>query len=305
METSRHLPDDPTYPSALLDPPDQEDRPRRALHTRGPWPAPEGVAIVGTRRPTAEAAAFTRSLAAAIAGEGWAVWSGGAVGIDAAAHEGAMERGGVTVAVIANGLDAPYPPANAELFARVLAAGGTLVSPQADGGKPLLGAFHRRNAVLAALTFATIVVQAGEKSGARSTARSARALGRPLWVVPQPPWEERGRGCAIELALGARALVSEDALLKELRAVRRAVPRARVRAEVLAREHVLARTLQELDEETTRVLGAISEVPIHMDDLCERASLPIRTVAAALLTLTLGAVVVEAPAGHYRRLPSI
>ncbi len=329
MESSRHLPDDPSYPSALLDPAGPEDRPRRALHTRGRWPAPEGVAIVGTRHPTAEAEAFTRILAAAIVGEGWAVWSGGAKGIDAAAHEGALERGGVTVAVIPNGLDAPYPKANADLFARVLAAGGTLVSPQADGGKPLLGAFHRRNAVLAALTFATIVVQAGEKSGARSTARSARALGRPLWVVPQPPWEERGRGCALELAMGARLLVSEDALVKELRALKEKEPREKEkeragreqkekekekervasraceRAEVLAREHVLARTLQELDEETTRVLGAISEVPIHMDDLCERASLPIRTVAAALLTLTLGAVVVEAPAGHYRRLPSI
>jgi DNA processing protein len=186
--------------------------------------------------------------------------------------------------------------------------------------------------VLAALTFATVVVQAREKSGARSTARYARLLGRPLFAVPHAPWEEGGRGCAIEIVLGARAIVSEGELVAELYERRRRgeaggeghdvarsrgrgalvprarevlVPRAHERAEVLAREHAPVRALQDLDEETTHVLGAISEVPIHMDDLCERAALPIGAVAAALLTLTLGAVVVEAPAGYYRRLPTI
>ncbi len=329
MDTRTHLPGEPSYPSALHDLGAREHRSTPVLRTRGPWPAPEGVAIVGSRDATAESLGFTRKLAAAIVGNGWAVWSGGALGVDAEAHRGAIDHGGVTVVVCPSGLGVPYPKAHEELFARVLEAGGTLVSPFEDAMKARLHHFHQRNAVLAALTFATVVVQAREKSGARSTARYARMLGRPLYAVPHAPWEEGGRGCAIEIADGAQAIVSEIALVEELRVKRTerrrgeagggggeaprardvlvprardvVVPRACERAEVLAREHAHVRALQDLDEETTRVLGAISEVPIHMDDLCERAALPVGAVAVALLTLTLGAVVVEAPAGYYRR----
>ena len=336
MESHAHFPDDPTFPTILRDVLRDRDDAPRPLRTRGPWPAPEGVAIVGSRDASVEALAFTRSVAEAIVNEGWAVWSGGALGIDGAAHEGAIEAGGATILVSPSGLDAPYPPEHVELFARVLERGGTLVSPFADDARPMLPAFHLRNHVLAALTFATVIVEASEKSGARSTAKHARSLGRPLFVAPHSPWDPRGRGCVIEIIEGATPILDEAHLVKELRRARtanmterprggsrgstrargdhargaaheRAVTRrlAHERAEALAREHAHARTLQGLDEVTTRVLASISEVPIHMDDLCERAELPVSTVTAALLTLTLGAVVVEAPAGYYRRPPTI
>lgn len=332
MESRAHFPDEPTFPPCLRKILREGKDGPRPLRTRGAWPPIDGVAIVGTRDASSEALAFTKRLAAAVVRAGWSVWSGGALGVDAAAHEGALEAGGVTIVVTPSGLDETYPPENVALFDRVLEGGGALVSAFADDARPTLGSFYLRNAVLAALSFATVVVQAPEKSGARNTAKCARALVRPLFVVPHAPWDPRGRGCAIEIARGAAPIVDEASLVKELGRARSApvaiekevsrtprtdAPRssrvavasrgalAREGAQHVTRESAHAHTLHNLDDVTTAVLASISEVPIHMDDLCERAALPVSAVGAALLTLTLGAVVVEAPAGYYRRHPTI
>lgn len=335
------LPDDPTYPTPLLHLIDARLPPCTTLYTRGTWPPRPGIAVVGTRKPTEEALVFTRALAGAITEAGWAVWSGGARGIDAAAHRAALDRGGSTVVVTPSGFGRPYPPEHEELFARVVEAGGTLVTPFPETAPPMVPSFHRRNAVLAALTLATVVVQAGVKSGARSTARAARRLRRPLYVVPHAPWDPRGEGCALELEGGARALALVDTLVAHLGPPRDAqlvmpfeaardagaargedvAPHARrgsARAPGVAaqsdramharehdhahdRAHDHARVARSLGPIEKRVLDAIGETPIHTDDLCERAALPSGVVTAALLTLTLQAVVVEAPAGFYRR----
>jgi DNA processing protein len=272
-----------------------------SLFTRGAWPPKVGIAVVGTREPTEAGVSFARAIAFSIVEAGWAVWSGGARGIDAAVHEAAMERGGTTVVVSPSGLDVPYPPEHEDLFARVVASGGTLLAPFADHARPKLASFHKRNAVLAALTLATVVVQAGKKSGARSTARAARRFGRPLYVVPHAPWEEKGIGCALEMERGARVLTSGEGLVASLRGEPLRARRAAHVTEVVTREHTYAHALQELGEDTTRVFEAIQDMPMHADDLCDRTALPFSTVTAALLTLTLQAVVVEAPAGFYRR----
>lgn len=299
-----HLPSyHPDFPLALLELPRSGLIPCENLYIRGPWPALRGVAIVGTRKPTPPAEKFARALAACVIEAGFAVWSGGALGIDAAAHKGALEAGGVSVMVSGPGLDITYPPEHADLFAKILEAGGSLLSPHPDGTRPLRPFFLKRNAVLAALTLATVVVQAPLQSGARSTAAAARKLGRPLFVVPHAPWEERGAGCALELELGARPIGRAGVLLTALGG---AAPRQRQLELPLSRERAApdrapAPALQEIGEDASRVLSAIDEKPIHPDDLCERTQLPFASVTAALLTLTLQAVVVEAPAGFYRR----
>lgn len=336
------LPDDPSYPPALLDLAQAGLPPCEALHTRGTWPPRPGIAVVGTREPTPEAVAFTRSLAEAITRAGWAVWSGGARGIDAAAHQAALDRRAGTVVVMPSGFAQPYPPEHAELFARVVDAGGTLITPFPEDAQPTLASFHFRNAVLAALTIATVVVQAGFKSGTRSTAKAARRLRRPLFVVPHSPWDHAGQGCALELQKGAHALADARDLVTKLKRARHAqmtirfapagAAHAHVNADegarrrgsdaavaaphdraIHAREHDRgrghahdhahdhARVAHALEPAQQRVLDAIGETPIHTDDLCERTALPVTVVTAALLTLTLQAVVVEAPAGCYRR----
>ncbi len=199
-------PTDPAYPEALHDLASARALP--SLYVRGALPKRLGVAIVGTRQPTDEALAFTRVLVAGLAKEGLAIWSGGARGIDAAAHEAALACGAPTVVVMGGGLDRPYPKEHVALYERVLVAGGALLARVADDKDPQPSGFFLRNELLAAITAVTVVIQAGYKSGARNTARAARRLGRPLCAVPHAPWDDIGCGCALELALGARAITT-------------------------------------------------------------------------------------------------
>ncbi|MBL8742781.1 MAG: DNA-processing protein DprA, partial [Myxococcales bacterium] len=156
------------YPPRLL-----ECRPY-TLRVDGELPRGIGVAIVGTRRATEDALRFTRSLAGELAEAGVAIWSGGALGIDAAAHEGALSVGKPTVVVLGSGLDRLFPPENVALFHAIVAGGGALLSIFDDDELPTPPRFLRRNRVLAAATSMTIVVECGYRSGARSAARHAR-----------------------------------------------------------------------------------------------------------------------------------
>lgn len=177
------------------------------------------VAIVGTRRPTPEAARFAQALAKAVVGQGFAVVSGGAEGIDTAAHQGALSGGGQTLVVAPAGWHSPYPETNRQLFQQIVDVGGGYISLVQPDQRPLSGNFFARNAVLVALAKATVVVQAPVRSGARNAAYVARKLGRPLYVVPSAPWVENGAGCVLELKLGARPLGSVGDLLEGLAAI--------------------------------------------------------------------------------------
>lgn len=156
------------------------------LHVRGRWPPPAGprVAIVGSRRPTPYGEAVAERLAADLAAAGTVVVSGLARGIDAAAHRGALDAGGVTVAVLGTGVDVVYPAENAALAAELLERGGALVSEFADGTPPRRGHFPKRNWTMAALSDAVVVVEAAEGSGALITAEAALALDREVMAVP-------------------------------------------------------------------------------------------------------------------------
>ena len=277
----------PDYPPQLRElraPPDP-------LYVRGDLSRGRSVAIVGTRKCSDEAASYARCLARRLTEHGVVVWSGGAVGIDAAAHEGALEVGGITVAVVATGLDGCYPPEHAGLYDRIVRAGGAIVSPFEPAAKARYGAFHYRNGVLAALTEATVLVQAKAKSGARSTAAYARRLDRPLFVVPAAPWDENGRGNLIEIGRGGRILASDAALLSFFGIV------AGARAKASDREDRDA----DLSLACEKVLALAGVAPLCLDDLCARSGLPAPLVQQALLTLTLRAVLVEGPSGWYRK----
>lgn len=162
------------------------------------------VTIVGTRRPSPEAWRHAHWLAAELAKAGATILSGGAYGIDAAAHEGALSVGGQTVALLPGSIEQWVPAGNSALFRRVRDA-GALVALHDEPGKPR---FHDRNAALAALSDHVVVVASGFRSGARNTAREARKRGRMLWVVPGAPWDETMQGNALELFSGALPLVS-------------------------------------------------------------------------------------------------
>lgn len=172
---------EPAYPGAMLD---LEDAPAYLFTLGDPsWLRAPLVAIVGTREATAYGERVATRLAQELSEAGVTVVSGLARGIDSAAHRGALSRTGATIAVVAGGVDLPTPPRHRELHAAVVAR-GLVLSEQPCGATPRPGTFPRRNRLIAALGAATVVVEAGIRSGARLTASLANDLGRPLGAVP-------------------------------------------------------------------------------------------------------------------------
>ena len=185
-------PVDAGYPAGRVDP---LTDPPAVLFVRGaPLDDRRAVAIVGSRRASAHGLDIARALACELAGVGVSVVSGMALGIDGAAHEGALEVAGDTVAVLGCGLDVPYPAAHIALSERI-ATSGTLVSEHPPGQRPERWHFLRRNRLIAALSDAVVVVEAGRRSGALSTARHAVDLNRELLAVPGPSRSPTSAGC--------------------------------------------------------------------------------------------------------------
>lgn len=192
------------YPRALLDMPD----PPAVLHVAGDprrarelWSAP-AVALVGARRASPYGLEVARSLGRGLAAAGVTVVSGMALGIDCAAHEGALEAGGASLAVLGGGADVPYPASKRGVHRRLIARGAVL-SELPAGVRPRRWCFPARNRLIAALTTVTVVVEAAERSGALITARMARELGRDVAAVPGPVNSPRSAGANALLFDGA------------------------------------------------------------------------------------------------------
>ncbi|HEX8794861.1 MAG TPA: DNA-processing protein DprA [Polyangiaceae bacterium] len=290
MESICLTPLDPAYPSRLRG---LSSAPATLTVRGGPLEADRVVAIVGSREAHPEAVTFARKLAGELAREGVVVASGGALGIDAAAHEGTLEAGGRTWCLAGTGERHCFPPEHAELFARIASGPGAMVWPFA----PDLGArarlFHQRNNVLVALSDAVVVVQAALQSGALSTAARALRQRKPLWVVPVSPWllDEKDERCDFAgsrrlLDGGVRPLQAVGPLLGSLAHLVRN-PRDRAASDAAGR--LLAG------------LPAPLEPPLHLDEIAARAHLSPQAATAALLTLALENVVVEGPPGFFRR----
>lgn len=208
------LPGDDAWPTGLDDLPD----PPWCLWVRGPaspeeW-ADRAVAMVGARASTAYGDEVAARMSYELAERGFTVVSGAAYGIDAAAHRGALRAGGTTVAVLAGGVDVPYPRANADLLGSI-AGRGAVLSETPPGGAPARMRFLARNRIIAALGGGTVVVEANVRSGARTTAKVARDLGRHLMAVPGPVSSVMSSGCHEEIRLGA-TLVTDAAEVAEL-----------------------------------------------------------------------------------------
>lgn len=152
------------------------------------------IAVVGARAATSYGEGIAREVGAHLAEEGWLTVSGGAFGIDAAAHRGALAAGGATACVLAGGVDVPYPRSHADLLARIR-EGGVLVSEAPLGGAAMRHRFLTRNRVIAALSRGTVLVEAAVRSGGRSTVREARELRRVVMAFPGPVTSPMSAGC--------------------------------------------------------------------------------------------------------------
>lgn len=299
MAALSHLtPLETAYPSrlrALADPP-------ASITSRGgPVEAAHAVAIVGSRSACPEALSFAEDLARALVRAGAVVVSGGAVGVDAAAHEGALLAGGRTWAIAGTGHAHCFPAGHASLFQRIGDGPGAMVWPFSPDYQGRSG-FLRRNRVLVALSDALVVVQAGLPSGALQAASWARKLGRPLWVVPAAPWMDAFEGSRALLEQGARPVTRIEAFLAALGLGIATAPPGEARASGPAgATGPLDSSLPGLFPETLAVLQATSITPLHVDAIASRAGQTAQSVGAALLTLALENVVVEGPPGFFRR----
>jgi len=239
-----------------------------------------GVAIVGARNASAAAIRFARQLAHDLSGEGVAVVSGLARGIDTAAHEGSLERG--TIAVIAGGIDIVYPPEN-DALQRAVAARGLLVSEQPPGTEPRARHFPYRNRIIAGLGQGTVVVEAAPRSGSLITARLAGEYGRDVMAVPGSPLDPRAQGCNHLIREGATLIQSAADVIETLRPFGR--------NGVASQERRFAAppiTQDASDADRRTVTNLLSPSPVAVDEVIRQSNLAPATVQTVLLELELG-----------------
>jgi DNA processing protein len=266
--------------------------PPASITVRGaPVEAARAVAVVGSRRACEPALRLARDLASALARAGAVVVSGGAVGIDAAAHEGALSAGR-TWAVAGTGHAHCFPAEHASLYERIGEGPGAMIWPFAPEFRHRTG-FLTRNHVLVALSDAVVVVQAGERSGALHAASCAKDAGKPLWVVPAAPWMNDFAGSRWLLAQGARPVIEVDEVVSTL------VPGGATRSAALLRAPTLSPA--SLPPEAASVLRATSGSPSHIESIASASGQTVQSAVAALLTLALENVVVEGPPSFFRR----
>jgi DNA processing protein len=286
--------DDPRYPAQLAAvrgmPP--------ALFVRGD-PAPLSrpqVAIVGSRGATTAGCETAFELARHLVVHGFAITSGLATGIDAAAHRGALAAGGVTIAVCGTGLDRVYPREHVRL-ADEIAASGALVSEFPTGTPPVAHNFPRRNRVMSGLAQGVIVVEAATRSGSLITARLAGDQGREVMAVPGSIHNHLARGCHRLIKDGAALIETVDDVLAALGA-----PRLRSAVDFAARaddsEKIPAAAL---DSDAEMLLNALGFGPTDFDRLVERTGLPAPRVLSKLQLLELEGRVESLAGGRYGR----
>jgi DNA processing protein len=251
------------------------------------------VSIVGTRHADEEALDFAYELAREAVLHGVVVVSGGAIGVDRAAHEGAIDGGGRTVVVLPSGLDDPYPPANRDLFERVLGA-GCLLTEVEDGVAAQPGRFLRRNRLIAALGGTTVVVQAPARSGALSTARFAGRLGRQILAVPASPWDPRGSGNLRLLRGGARICAGLGDVLSQT-----PLDGGRGRADPPANDKN-NHDYSKLTPSQQTILEQLRGRARHPEDLCQRTGIAAFEVQQSILRLLVDGLIEEKPGGRYQ-----
>lgn len=287
---------DPAYPSLLKE---IHDPPAR-LFVNGRIPDAPMIAIVGSRRATPYGRRAAQRLARELSDAGVAIVSGLARGVDAAAHQGALEGPTPTVAVMATGLDRIYPPEHAELAAAI-AKTGAVVTEAPEGTIPLPGRFPVRNRIISGLSLGVIVVEAAERSGALITARMALEQGRDVLCVPGSIENPLAVGSHRLIKDGAKLVQTVEDVLDEFPAL------ARVRARAPAHTHARTRARTRADSgPQDPELFAVWELldwvePRHHDDLAVMMKVDIKEVNRRLTLLEMEGYIIGDPGAVTRR----
>jgi len=283
---------DEEYPRLLR----EIDDPPLVLYVNGPLSIDTSrtVAVVGTRRSTRYGATVAARMASQLALAGITVVAGMAAGVDAAAHQGALDVDGLTVAVLGSGADCPYPKRNTALYGQI-AERGAVVSEYPLGTRPAKWTFPQRNRIISGLCRGVVVVQAPERSGSLITARLALEQGREVFAVPGNITTTTSAGTNRLIRDGAKLVENAQDILDEfpdgLKAERSALEEERKEAEL------------KLGESERAVYELIGCEPVHVDDIIARADLSPTEASHILLLLQLEDLIEEADGGRYSRKP--
>jgi len=286
---------DSRYPPGLLQLPD----PPLILYVTGepPTPWPDGIAIVGSRNPTAQGASNAREFAACFARAGLTVVSGLALGVDGAAHEGALEGASpghlATVAVVGTGLDRVYPKQHRDLAHRI-AARGLIVSEYPIGTPPLAENFPKRNRLIAALTHGTVVVEAALQSGSLITAKLAAEQGKEVFAIPGSIHSPQSRGCHALIKQGAKLVETAQDVIEEM-------PLLAARTSHIAQAPASAKK-KSTEGTQDAVLVAMGFDPVSLDALVARTGIGAAALQARLLELELAGEVARLAGGMFQRI---
>lgn len=315
---TRHLLsfEDPCYPPLLK----ELDCPPPLLYVEGHVHLLSALqlAMVGSRKASEAGRRVAHWLASGLAGAGFTVTSGLAVGIDAQAHQGALDAGGRSVAVVGTGLDRVYPPAHRSLAERLL-ENGALISEFPLGTPPLPGNFPQRNRLIAGLSAGVVVVEAAPRSGSLITARLAMEANREVFAVPGSIYNGNAKGCHELIRQGAKLVDSLESILEELTQLEPhrvdgnyqvAAPPPATRHSAVIRHtgktsatgKAPAADSPNLMPEEQRMLEHLNQDPCTADDLVQRAGLPIEQVSRLLLALELQGLVMQVGGRFQRRM---
>ena len=253
------------------------------------------LAIVGSRKPSAQGRDHAHQFARALAGQGWTIVSGLAAGVDGAAHEGALEAGGHTIAVIGTGIDRVYPPSHRSLAHRI-AERGLIVSELPLGAPPLSAHFPQRNRIIAGLSRGTLVVEAALRSGSLITARLASESGREVMAIPGSILAPQSAGCHALIRQGAALVESPEQVLEELGPMTPATPKPRAG---------MAAQAMAAPEPDDPVLRALGHDPRSLDALIDRCGWDAPSLSARLFELELDGQVARLPGGLYQRRQAV
>jgi DNA processing protein len=282
---------DAAYPAALL----QIVDPPLLLYLKGRLGllSRPALAVVGSRNASAQGGANAEHFSHALSSAGLTIVSGLALGIDAAAHRGALRGAGSTIAVIGTGADIVYPYSNRAL-ADLIAEQGCIVSEYALGMPALPANFPRRNRLISGLARAVLVVEAAARSGSLITARMAGEQGRDVFAIPGSIHSALAKGCHALIKQGAKLVESADDVLVEMQ-----LPRSGSVAPAAGRESGAQSAPLDLAQQA--LLTALGHDPVDLDSLARRAGLDVAGVLAQLLTLELAGLVERLPGGLIQR----
>ena len=268
------------------------------------------LAIVGSRNPTHAGKDIAHDFAVYLANMGMTITSGMAMGIDAAAHQGALDSlsnsvtsNGVTVAVMGTGLDRVYPAKNRNL-AHQIAEKGALVSEYAPGTPPLPGNFPRRNRIISGLSMGVLVVEAAVQSGSLITARLAIEQGREVFAVPGSLHHPLAKGCHALIRQGAKLVETAEHIVEELAGFKAMYSESEIKSRSFEQKSEQKQEIElnsaiNVDDEYKQVLKCIDFEPTSVDKVVERSGLTADAVCSMLLVLELQGYVTALSGGYY------